>query len=298
MQSLYALGQGGSENVSAEEKKMLAGIDRIYDLFLAQLQLLLAIRDFAARRIENRRQKHLATEQERNPNTKFIENQVLEMIAENPDFVDYANKGISLWKDHGEYVENLWKEIEGSEYYRQYMDNPDRSLGEDKTLVVSVFKHVIAPSDALMDFYEDCQMTWTADYQVANSMVLKMLDDIKNGVKLPSLYKDEEDRIFAIDLFEKTAANASRYRELIQAKTQNWDSERIAQIDFILMEMALAEFTEFSSIPTKVTMNEYIEIAKDYSTGKSNVFINGILDKLLGELSEKGMIKKSGRGLM
>ena len=184
----------------------------------------------------------------------------------------------------------------------EYMDSQDDSFGTHKRFAIYVFKNVIAPSDALLDYYEDCNMEWAADIQVANTMLLKTMEDIKeenpSGFEIPSLYKDEGDREFAVRLLRETEKGSAQYKAMIEQKAENWDSERIAMVDFILMEMAIAEFMNFPSIPTKVTLNEYIEISKDYSTAKSRIFVNGILDRILAWLEADGKIKKAGRGLM
>lgn len=302
MQALYAYRQSHSQDMAVAEKNLLTGIDRIMDLYAMQTALLFSVVRMADAKIEARRGKRFATPEELNPNMKFVRNPVLAAMEENKKLSEAASKYASSWADRSEYVEAALGQLEASPKYGEYMDSQDDSFGTHKRFAIYVFKNVIAPSDALLDYYEDCNMEWAADIQVANTMLLKTMEDIKeenpSGFEIPSLYKDEGDREFAVRLLRETEKGSAQYKAMIEQKAENWDSERIAMVDFILMEMAIAEFMSFPSIPTKVTLNEYIEISKDYSTAKSRIFVNGILDRILAWLEADGKIKKAGRGLM
>lgn len=302
MQQVYALNKSQNDNVEAEEKNLLTSIDKIYDLFALQLNLLVEVRRMAERRVEQRRQKMLASKEDLNPNTRFVDNSILLLLEDNVALRRYSDDRSISWKDNDEFVSMIYREITDSEYYGQYQAARNPGFHGDKNFILDIFAKVIAPNEKLHDLYEDKNMSWVADLPVANSMVMKALSSFDTEsdayTALPRLYKDGEDRIFAQDLYRKTVLNQDKWQTLIQDRTNNWEPDRIAAIDFILMEMGLTEFTKFPSVPTKVSLNEYIEISKDYSTRKSKVFINGILDKLLHELHEKGEIRKSGRGLM
>lgn len=301
MQALYAYRLSAPQDTDTLRKNYLAGIEKINDLFALQASLLDAIVRKAEARIEARRAKHFASPQERTPNTKFAHNPFTALLGENPVYRKSCEKYASLWADHSEYVENLLGAIEASPRYRGYMESGDDSFAAHKALIIHVFRDIIAPDAALSDFYEDCNMDWAADLQVANTMLLKTLEDVKEGsadFSIPSLFKDASDRQFALELLDKTLEQGASYRDLIVEKAQNWDPDRIVLVDMLLMEMAVTEFLSFPSIPTKVSLNEYIEIAKEYSTPKSRVFVNGILDRVLEQLTEEGKIRKSGRGLM
>jgi len=182
------------------------------------------------------------------------------------------------------------------------MSTKTSTFKEDKDFVVDFFKEIIAPNDKLYDYLEDKNITWVDDLPVVNTALVKLLRknklNVSNQYFIPTLLKDDEDKDFALALLKKTILNLSLYSEEIENKTQNWDKDRIANIDFVLLQMAICEFQKFPSIPVKVTINEYIEIAKEYSTPKSSIFINGVLDKIVKEYTEKRILNKVGRGLM
>ena len=201
-----------------------------------------------------------------------------------------------------DYVELIFKEIIESDLYDEYMKSDTSNYNEDKNFVLNVFKNIIAPNEKLYDYLEDNKLTWLDDLPVINTGIVKLLKKVKpnsdESYFLPELYKDEEDKQFAIDLLNKTILNQTKYNQEIADKTINWDSDRLAMLDSVLLKMAVCELQHFPSIPTKVTMNEYLEIAKEYSTPKSSVFINGILDKIVKEYIKNGKLNKIGRGLM
>lgn len=302
MQALYAYRQSHSQDMALAEKNMLCGIDRIMGLYAMQAALLFSVVRMAAARIEARKGKRLATHEDLNPNMKFVENPVFAAMESNKKLADMSSKYASSWADRSEYVDAALGQLEASPKYAEYMASQDGSFATHKRFAVYVFKNIIAPSDALYDYYEDCNMEWASDMQVANTMLLKTMEDIKeenpSEFEIPALYKDDSDREFAVHLLRETEKGSAQYKAMIEEKAENWDSERIAMVDFILMEMAVSEFLNFPGIPTKVTLNEYIEISKDYSTAKSRIFVNGILDRILSWLEADGKIKKAGRGLM
>jgi N utilization substance protein B len=189
-----------------------------------------------------------------------------------------------------------------SDLYKDYMTTRTSDFKEDKDFIVDVYKNIIAPNEKLYDYIEDKNLTWLDDLPTVNTTILKLLRKSKasspDNQFTPKLYKDQDDKQFAIDLFKKTILNQAVLNAEIEKRTQNWDSDRIANVDFVLLQMAICELLNFSSIPVKVTMNEYLEIAKEYSTPKSSIFINGILDKLVKEYEADGKLTKLGRGLM
>ena len=209
---------------------------------------------------------------------------------------------MNFWDLDFEYVDILFKTILKSDVYKNYCNAEETSFKKDKQFIIEVYTGIIAPNDKLYDYFEDKKLTWVDDLPVVNTAILKVLRKLKitspETLLLPDLYKDEDDKEFAKDLFKKTLLNSSKFSEEISAKTTNWDSERLASIDGVLLKMALCEFQKFSSIPHKVTINEYLEIAKEYSTPKSSLFINGILDKILKEYQADNLHPKTGRGLM
>ncbi len=301
MQSVYAMLKSGSDNLAKEEKFLLHSIDKMYDLYLLKLDLLVRVRDMARNHIEISKKKYLASKEELNPNTKFIDNQVLQVLAESTSLYDaIEERNITNWNLDDEYVRLIWNLIKESDFYTRYMENEKRSAEEDKTFVINIFKHIVAPNEKLEDYFEDQFIGWVDDIPFVNTWILKNLKKIKTDRQfvIDKLYKDSDDERFVLNLFRKVVLHHDKYGEEIADKTPNWDTERIAEMDMILIKMAIGEFLKFPSIPVRVTINEYIEIAKDYSTTKSSYFINGVLDKLQKEFMESKRIEKVGRGLL
>lgn len=274
----------------------------MYDLFLLNLDLMVQVKNKAQDYIEKSQKKHLATSEDKNPNLKFIENSLLLKIADSETLNELLeDKRLINWHQDDEYVNIIWEEVRQSEIYQNYLASEDSSFQEDKEFVIKIFKEIIAPNDKLYDYLEDKKLTWLDDLPIVNTSILKFLKKEKDDqleLKIPKLFKNKEDEEFAVDLFRKTLLNQETYIDDIQEKTPNWDKDRIAGIDSILLKMAICEFMKFPSIPVKVTINEYLEIAKEYSTPKSSIFINGILDKLSKEYKKDEKINKIGRGLM
>ncbi|GAA4274448.1 transcription antitermination factor NusB [Aquimarina gracilis] len=303
MQSLYSMEQTQSDNLDKEEKFLLFSIHQMYDLFLINLQLLVEIKKHAEDFLAKSQKKYLATSEEKNPNTKFVNNEVLTLLENNIELkTEIEKKKLNCWLLDDEYVKILWKEIKESELYNDYMSTKLSSFREDKDFVLDVFKEIIAPNDKLYEYIEDKNLTWIDDLPLINTAIIKMLRKSKAShdetKSLPKLYKDEDDKKFAVDIFRKTALNGGTFTKEIDGKTPNWDKDRIAELDKAIIKMAICEFVKFPSIPVKVTINEYLEIAKEYSTPKSSIFINGILDKISKEYQENGKLNKVGRGLM
>ncbi len=303
MQSLYSMEQTKSDDLDKEEKFLLFSINQMYDLFLVNLQLLVEIRKRAADFLAKSQKKHLATSEEKDPNTKFINNEALWLLEKNTQLkTEIERKKLNCWELDDEYVAILWNAVMESELYKEYMSTTLSSFKEDKNFVLDIFKEVIAPNDKLYEYFEDKKLTWIDDLPIINTAIVKMLRKIKpsydQAMSLPNLYKDVDDKKFAIDIFRKTVLNEVEFIKEIDGKTPNWDKDRIATLDKAVIKMAICEFLKFPSIPVKVTINEYLEIAKEYSTPKSSIFINGILDKISKEYQENGKLNKVGRGLM
>lgn len=303
MQTMYAFKGSESDDFSKDQKFLLFSIDNMYNLYLLLISLLIEVQKRAESNLEKKQKKHLATKEDKNPNRKFVNNQVLKLLKENIRLKDQleANK-INNWELDGEYIDLIFKDIISSDLYKDYMKTRVSDFKEDKDFIVDVFKDIIAPNDKLYDYMEDKNLTWLDDLPTVNTTILKLLRKVKEtaseGYFTPKLYKDSEDKQFAIDLFKKTLLNSTAINKEIDLKTKNWDSDRIATVDFVLLQMAICELNNFSSIPVKVTINEYLEISKEYSTPKSSIFINGILDKLIKEYEASGTLNKIGRGLM
>lgn len=303
MQTLYAFDGSESDDFKNDEKFLLQSLENMYDLYLMQLSLLIEIQKRAEDQQEKIQKKHLATQEEKNPNRKFVNNEVLQMLKNNEVLKNELEKRkIDYWYLDFEYVDIIYKAILESDLYKEYMSTKTSDFKEDKLFIVDVFSEIIAPNEKLYEYIEDKQLTWIDDLPVINTILLKLLRKVKSSsidqYFTPSLYKDMEDRDYAVQLFKKTLLNRSKFNAEIAQKTLNWDSDRIANLDAILLQMAICEFQKFPSIPAKVTINEYLEVAKEYSTPKSSFFINGILDKIVKEYTEEGKLNKIGRGLM
>jgi len=295
--------QNGSDSIEKEEKFLLYSIDNLLDLYLIMLSSLIEIGKKEAIFIEKSSQKHITTAEERNPNKKFINNSIFQILAENNSLsIALENRKITNWELNDDYIIILLDVIKKSDFYKKYMSNAVNDFEEDKQFILDVFMEIIAPNEKLYDYLEDNKLTWIDDIPVVNTQIIKQLKQIKSSkdeaFRVPKIYKDQEDKEFVTDLFRKTVLNERELAKEYVDKTPNWDSERIAEIDTIVLKMAICEFIKFPSIPVKVTINEYLEIAKEYSTPKSSIFINGILDNLVKEFEVNKKLNKIGRGLM
>lgn len=302
MQSVYAFIQSQNTDLEKEGKFLKASMENMYGLYLYLLGLLTEIQKHADNQLQLSQKKYLATREDMNPNRKFVENRILQILVSDVALAEkLSNRGLS-WELDEEYVKILWTDISESDLYKEYMTSDKDSFEEDKQFVYDIYERIIAPNDKLYEHLEDKKLTWVDDLPLVNTLLLKMLKKYRENSKEqyfhPALYKDEEDKLFAQDLFRKSILNDEKIQKEIEGKTPNWDTERIAEMDSILLKMAICEFLKFPSIPVKVTINEYLEIAKEYSTPKSSIFINGILDKLVKEYQANNALNKVGRGLM
>lgn len=301
MQSLYAYSQSENDNLNLEEKFLLKSMDEMYDLYLLMLDLFVEIKDHVEDYLEKSQQKHLPSEEDVDPNRKFVNNELIALLENNEALrAALDTRKLNNWKNDDEYVEILWAEIRKSEIFSKYMSTRTSTFKEDKDFVIAIFREIIAPNEKLYDYLEDRKITWIDDLPLVNTAIVKMLQKASPGKEqaLTRLFKSADDKEYAIQLFRKTLLNDESLAAEMEGKTPNWDKERIADLDTILIKMAICEFLKFPSIPVKVTINEYLEIAKEYSTPKSSIFINGILDKLSKEYRENGKLNKMGRGLM
>tara|TARA_B110000902_G_scaffold254770_1_gene319244 strand:+ start:11237 stop:12142 length:906 start_codon:yes stop_codon:yes gene_type:complete len=301
MQSVYAILQSHNDDIIREEKFLKHSILKMYDLYVLNLQLLVEVQKLAAKKIALSRKKILATKEDLKPNTKFIDNKLINTIAESVSVEGYVElNNLRNWELESEYVKIVFDQLQESDLYKKYLDSSDASYKIDKAFVIDFFKEIIAPNDKLGEYYEDTMISWVDDIPFVNTWVIKTLSKQKEDkiFVLGSLYKDKDDEDFVSQIFRKTVLKNSEYEKEIENKTPNWETDRIADIDMILIKMAISEFLNFPSIPTRVTINEYIEISKDYSTERSSYFINGVLDKISKEFIENKRIVKIGRGLL
>lgn len=304
MQCIYALTQSKDDSLEKQEQFLKVSVENTYTLYLLMLSLLRELHTMAENHVMHDTKKYLESASDSFPDKeKFLKNKLLMQLVNNPMLTSELKKRkINGWYLNQDYVKIVYKEIAVSRVYKKYMTQEGSSYGEDKNLIIDLFREVIAPNEKLYEFFEDDKLTWVDDIPLVNTFILKQLKTIKKDQAqsffLPELLKDDQDMEFAKKLLAKTLLNNTALEDEIQGKTPNWDKDRIADIDAILLKMAICELLNFPSIPERVSINEYLEIAKEYSTPKSSIFINGILDKLVKEYKTAGKLKKAGRGLL
>jgi transcription antitermination protein NusB len=308
MQALYAYLQQEDGRMDVSERRMLKEIDGIYDLYIYQLDFLVEIHDFAAEMMEIGKNKYFPTEEEKNPNTRFISSKLITLIRENHTYQKRREELKINWADHKELLRKIFNELRKSDLYIEYLASADNSIEADFRFYTNFYHEFLAENSVLQNIYEEMHLEWVNDYDIVSLMMVRTFEMIRQqGEKfntLPSLFDspegndEKEEKRFVTDLFRKTIIHKDKFDQLITEKVENWEPDRIAMMDMILLRMALCEFLMFEGIPVKVTINEYIELSKMYSSPKSKIFVNGMLDKMLISLREKGEIKKSGRGLI
>ncbi len=304
MQCIYALTQSKDDSLEKQEKFLRFSIESMYALYLLMLSLMIELHQRATEQLKLSSKKYLATESDAYPDQeKFIKNKLLLQIAENDALkAELKKRKLKNWYLDDEYVKIIYKDTVTSSAYTNYMTKTSGSYNEDKDFLITLFKEVIAPNEKIYEYFEDDKLTWIDDIPIVNTFILKLFRKAKENHPpnffLPRLLKDDTDMDFAQQLLTKTLLNDALWVKEIEGKTPNWDKDRIADIDAILLKMAICELLNFSSIPEKVTINEFLEIAKEYSTPKSSIFINGILDKLVKEYKAEGKLNKMGRGLI
>lgn len=303
LQALYAYFQSDEENYRRTENEMMNAIDRIYDLYLYLLLSFGELKEIEGHRQDDLKTKIRPTELDLNPNRKFIENSVFTLIESNNQLRRAAEENKVNWvgDEHQEMFRKMMTQIRESETYFAYMSNGQSGFEDDLEFACALFKNDIANSALIYNFFEEKSIHWMDDIDLACAMVLKTLKTFtaEGPNEILPLYKDPVDeKEFVRILLRKTIDGDKENLLLIDDLTKNWDLDRIAKMDIILMKMAITELQEFNNIPKKVTLNEYIEISKFYSTPKSNGFINGILDKAVDRLEKENKISKMGRGLM
>lgn len=303
-QALYSYYQSDDKDLDRIEKDMIKSIEKIYDLYLYIILLLIEVKTVAERVIDQRKEKRLPTKEDLNPNMKFVNNLVIKQFEENEMFKKLCSNRKVAWHPDEDLIKKLYKKIYESSDYEEYMRTDVNSLEEDKEFTSKLISKFINEDEDLEYHIEEKSIYWLDDLSMVNVNIVKTIKDLKagngtgNDILVP-LYKDREDDMdFIKKLFRKTISENSELEGYIKDTIKNWELDRIALLDMILMKMALAEMINFSSIPVKVSMNEYIELSKYYSTPKSKIFINGVLDKLSASLRGKGVIVKKGRGLV
>lgn len=301
-QALYAHAQSAGGNPAKTEKELFLSIERTYDLYVQLLLLFGEMHRIAEDRIEERKSKRMPTSEDLAASRRFVDNPALVQLSESKGLLEESSKRKVGWMGEKEMLNRLFKEFEQSASFRSYMAAPEVTPAMEQGIVMELFMSHIAHFEPLHDHFEAKSIYWLEDLDLACSLVKRTLEQIKvNELDLDPIEvgeEPEEERQFVTTLYRNTIASRSETEAAIAEKASNWEVDRIALSDMLLMQMAITEARNFDLIPVKVTLNEYIEIAKAYSTPKSKNFINGILDKLFAEMKANGTIRKVGRGLL
>ncbi|SDE03569.1 NusB antitermination factor [Pricia antarctica] len=304
MQCIYALTQSKDDSLEKQEKFLRYSIESMYNLYLLMMSLMIEIHHRAGEQLKLSSKKYLATASDTYPDQeKFVNNRLLLQLANNEALkAELKKRKLKNWYLNDEYVKILYNETVECPLYSKYMSSGNSSYEEDKHFLASIFKEVIAPNEKIYDYFEDDKLTWVDDIPIVNTFILKLFkkanENRPESFFLPRLLKDDSDMDFAQKLLTKTLLKDAEWTKEIEGKTPNWDKDRIADMDSILLKMAICELLNFPTIPEKVTINEFLEIAKEYSTPKSSIFINGILDNLVREYKTENKLNKIGRGLI
>lgn len=301
VKALYAHFKSESDSLISSEKNLIGSIDKSYDLYFQMLRLIVDVSAYAEDRIELGRNKKLPTHEDLNPNTAFVANTVILQINDSEELNKYLEKKSLGWNRYPELIKHIYTLMSESDYYKTYMNLAKPSYVDQRKFVEDFYIKTAQDNEMLENVVEEQSILWCDDIDFALIMVIRTLENCKESQKdLPIRreYKSEDDLVFTKELFRKAIVNFDQYQEYIERFTKNWDVERIAFLDNIILACAMAELIGFESIPVKVTLDEYIELSKYYSTPGSSLFINGILDKIVESLHEDGKINKTGRGLM
>ena len=296
IQIVYAYYQNGGRNLEAAEKELFYSMSKAYDLYKYLLTLMIEVTQFADRRIDNRRHKLRPTEEDLNPNTRFIDNAFMAQLMQNVQLEEFRANQKRTWDDEGDFVKHLFERIEATKTYQEYMAKETLTYEDDRELWRKLYRSTIAQNEEIDEILEEQSLYWNDDKAIVDTFVLKTIKrfDPENGAEqeLMPEYKDAEDKEFARKLLRTAIANADAYRKLMENNAKNWDMERFAFMDILIMQVALAEIFAFPSIPVSVSLNEYVEIAKMYSTPKSGSFINGMLDGIVSQLKSENKLNK------
>ncbi|MFA6884868.1 MAG: transcription antitermination factor NusB [Paludibacteraceae bacterium] len=297
IQILYSYYKSNCGSVENAEKELFFSLGKTYEMYFYLLMLINEITSYAAKRIEKEGNKYTATLKDKNQSRKFVNNQFAKQLSTNIQMKEYTEEHSLTWEQHESLIKELYSVILTSDAYVAYMKDEESSYQKDKDLWRALFKGVLSDNEMLGKELEEMSIYWNDDADVVVSFIVKTIKLFEEAEAenqdLIHMFRDDEDRIFARDLMRTSLYNEKEYRDMIESHTTNWDSERIAFMDIIIMQAALAEICNFPSIPVNVSMNEYIEITKLYSTAKSGNFINGILDAVVTDLRKDNKIIKA-----
>lgn len=298
---LYSCISSGSNSFAEAEKNMHYSCEKTLHLYYFMLNAAVALKQAADAKIETGMRKFNPTEEERNPNLKFSENKVSGYLLGNPIFKKYCEENVLSWNgDLALFVKKLFASISEKDYFKEYMERESRSMVEDCDLFIRIFEEEFEDNEALESFLEDMSIYWIDDLGYVLNTIIRNLELLRKSSKMPmpGIFMKEDDKEYAFNLLRFSLANYSKYMDIIRENIANWDPERVVTTDLVLIEEGIAEAVGFPNIPVKVTINEYVEISKYYSTHNSKIFVNGLLDRIIQKMIKSGEIVKSGRGLI
>lgn len=308
LQALYAYQVSNSSDILDAEKKLLVSLEKLSNLQVYLFSAILEIRSIALEQIEEAKQKYYPSEEELNPSLRFVENKMLSQLVDNADLTREIVRLKVNWSDSREVIKNIFTKFKNSESYKNYINSQEESYDADKLLIVQLFKNYIIKNEQLYDIICELELNWECDYEILTQYLIKYLKDFKeedNTLKrLLKVFDDskedlglETDKEFLLKIFRKTVEQNVDLEQMIEKRIKNWEVERLAILDILIIKMGLVELMYCPTIPIRVTLNEYIELSKEFSTEKSKLFVNGLLDKLVVDLRSLGKIKKIDQGI-
>ncbi|MEC7618933.1 MAG: transcription antitermination factor NusB [Bacteroidota bacterium] len=301
LQAFYAFFQSNNEDVLKGEKELFHSIEKIYDLYVFILMLFPSLKRQALIQIEEAKRSEYLRQDIHILKTGFIDNQLVDLIEQSKVLQKISKDRKINWEGdvENDLTKKIFKEVYQTDYYKNLLQSESTSFNDDKNALVQLYKKEICNLEKLHHFFDEKSIYWQDDLDHVSSMILKTLKSIRKDQELEILPLWKEDEYeFTQNLFRKAVLQKEENDALLQTYSKNWEKERLATMDSLLMNLAMTEALEFSSIPIKVTLNEYIEISKFYSTPKSNSFINGILDRIFEDYKKDGKLVKRGRGLI
>ncbi len=302
LQTVYAFVQSEDNRLDIAEKNMQHELHKLYELYITLFSVIVELADYAQERMDEAKQKHFPTPEELNPNMRFVNNPVIDLIRNNPVYILKTAEFKINWKNEKEIFRNIYQSLIKSEFYLNYMEAETTDFQTDLSFISNLLRKRLSNNSLLFYYFEERNMHWAGDFENVVFWTYKSVksieEDKENFILTEDLFLEEEDKNFAVELLRRTVMNLDKTEEMVKSKVENWEVERVALLDLLVMKMAVTEFLDFPTIPLKVTINEYIDVAKVFGSEKSSSFVNGLLNRIQDDLKAEGKIKKTGRGLI
>ena len=296
VQLIYSFYQNGGKDIKTAEKELMFSLSKAYDLYNYLLLLLVELTKYESEQIEQQEELNKIAHKEEAVSHRFVNNRFVKQLADNKQLLEYVDSQKRTWLNDADYLKKLLADIKASDTYADYMVNEVDDYSTDREFWRKIYKSIIMKDDRLSEVLEDKSLYWNDDREIVDTFVLKTIkrfeEENKENQELLPEYKDEEDREFAVKLFRTTILNDEDHRRLIAQCVKNWEFDRLAFMDVVIMQIAIAEILGFVQIPTVVSINEYVDIAKYHSTPKSAAYVNGILDAVVKRLKREKLIIK------